>query len=88
VKATVRLVHQLDERGRPVSGTTWQAAVPTDSTGRFELSDYATPGDMNRVGLEVSAPGFVTAYRTYWDASGEDEQFLVILIPSKGNADK
>jgi hypothetical protein len=43
---------------------------------------------MNRVGLEVSAPGFVTAYRTYWDASGEDEQFLVILIPSKGNADK
>ena len=24
VKATVRLVHQLDERGRPVSGTVWQ----------------------------------------------------------------
>lgn len=56
--------------------------MTTNERGMFDLSSYATPGNRNLVGLEVSAAGYVAAYTTYWDLKNVDPQvFFVQLHP-------
>jgi len=77
--AKVRMIHELDDQGKPVSGTTWQRETITNIDGLFEIEDYATPGEKNLVGLEISKKGFKTVYTTYWDYINKEQVFFVIL---------
>ena len=81
--ATVTLFHQLERDGSPNRASIWQRDVKTDKRGEFRLSDYATPGRKNLVGLEVRAPDYTATYTTYWDYMDPDNQyFFVVLSPA------
>ena len=81
--ASVTLFHELKDN-LPVRDSTWQRTIEADSKGQFELSDYATPGEKNLVGLEVSAPGYETVFTTYIDYIDPDEQFFLIVLRKAG----
>jgi hypothetical protein len=82
-RATVTLFHQLERDGSPVRTSLWQTDVKTNERGEFRLSDYATPGRKNLVGLEVTAEGYTSTYTTYWDYMDPDYQyFFVVLRPA------
>ena len=80
--AKVTLFHELNGN-LPVRDSTWVASVDADTTGNFHLSDYATPGKKNLVGLEVSAPGYETAFTTYVDYADPDEQYFIVVLRKK-----
>jgi hypothetical protein len=80
VGATVTLFHELNTDGTPVRESLWHTSRPAKQDGSFELSDYATPGRKNLVGLEVSAPGFEAAYTTYTDYIDPDIQTFVVVL--------
>ena len=80
--AKVTLFHELSG-SLPVRDSTWVTSVDADKTGKFHLSDYATPGKENLVGLEVTAPGYETAFTTYVDYADPDEQFFLVVLRKK-----
>jgi hypothetical protein len=81
--ATVTLFHEIEKDGSPIRTSIWQKDTATDKTGAFHLSDYATPGRKNLVGLEVKADGYTSTYTTYWDYMDPDYQyFFVVLSPA------
>jgi len=80
--ALVKIFHELDGEGRAEKDSLFQASTVTDGSGYFDIKDYAVPGRRNRVGLQVSKPGYRTIYDTYWDDSKiEPQVFLITLIP-------
>ena len=82
--ARVEMFLELDKTGRPVPGSTWTTSDSSAADGAFRLFAYASPGRRHVVGLEVSASGYETAYRTYVDYMDPDTQyFLITLVPSK-----
>jgi hypothetical protein len=80
VGATVTLFHQLDSSNRPVRDSIWTASVVTDKNGKFDLNDYATPGEKNLVGVEVAAPGYDTVFTTYVDFMDPDAQYFFVVL--------
>jgi hypothetical protein len=80
VGATVTLFHELDSTNRPVRDSVWSADVVTDKNGQFDLYDYATPGDKNLVGVEVTAPGYDTVFTTYVDFMDPDAQYFLVVL--------
>lgn len=77
--ATVTMFHELDGE-TPVRASTEVAIVTTGADGTFRIVSHASAGTVNRVGLEVRAPGYETAYVAYLDYAEPDEQtFLVVL---------
>ena len=81
--ASVTLFHELKDN-MPVRDSIWEASVKTNSDGQFYLDDYATPGKENRVGLEISAPGYETVFTTYVDYIDPDEQYFLVVLRKAG----
>jgi hypothetical protein len=81
--ARIALFHSLKQDDSPDRDSVWQAATEADERGFFELSSYAAPGERNLVGLEVSAPGFETVYRAFWDLHDVEPQVFVVLLERK-----
>jgi hypothetical protein len=81
--AKVRMLHKLEKGGRPAKDEgPWTREVVTDEQGAFEIQDYSAPYKESQVGLEVSLPGYRTAYQTYTDdADQEPQTFLILLAP-------
>src|SRR5262245_24017684 len=69
---------------RPVPGTVWVASDSSAADGSFKLFAYWAPGKSSTVGLEVTAPGFKTVYRTYVDYYDPDQQYFLILLARQG----
>ncbi len=82
-EATVTLFHELNKDGSPKRDSGWKSSVKTDANGRFNLFSYATPGQENLVGLEISAPGYETVYITYVDYIDPDEQYFTATLRKK-----
>ena len=78
----VTVFYDLDGT-KPVRNSTWVASVDVDNTGNFQINDYAAPGVENLVGLEVTAPGYETAYTTYVDYADPDAQYFVVVLRKK-----
>lgn len=88
--AKIRMIHQLDESGKPREGTVWQRSALSDVNGYFEVSDYAAPYDNVPVALEVSKEGYKTAFTVYIDYLTKDEgekmqTFFVVLARDASN---
>lgn len=92
VGAKIRMIHELNKNGSPKEGSVWQTNALSNTTGDFEISDYAAPYDNAPVGLEVSKEGYETAYTTYidyldqeHDKSEKTQTFFVVMLPSASN---
>jgi hypothetical protein len=77
--ATVTLFHELRE-DLPVRNSVWHTSRKSNLNGRFEVSDYGPAGKESRVGLEITAPGYDTAYATYADHIDPDEQYFLVVL--------
>jgi hypothetical protein len=78
--AHVEICHELDKDGHPVPGTVWVASDTSAADGSVELYGYWAPGKQSTVGIEASAPGYTTVYRTYVDYYDPDQQYFLILL--------
>jgi hypothetical protein len=77
--AKITLFHELDGNF-PKRDSDWSTSVITDKNGNFRLSDYATPGKKNLVGLEVAVSGYETVFITYYDYADPDEQYFLVVL--------
>ncbi|MCP4202430.1 MAG: hypothetical protein GY769_10920 [bacterium] len=80
VGATVTLFHTLEADGHPNRESSWQTRVSSEEDGVFSLRDYAAPGKVNLVGLEVTAPGYHATFRTYLDYADTQPQLFVVFL--------
>ena len=84
--ATVTMFHDLDG-DRPVRSSREVAIVMTTGDGSFRILDSGSAGQVNRVGLEITAPGYDTAYTTYIDYAEPDEQHFLVVLRKSAAAD-
>ena len=77
--ATVTMHLELDD-DRPVRDARAVASMPTDRNGHFRLSTVAGPGQVAKVGLEVTAAGYEPVFATYIDYAEPDEQYFLVVL--------
>ena len=83
--ATVTMFHEFDG-DEPVRASREVGIATTDGDGRFRIVSVASAGTTSRVGLEVTAPGYDTAYLAYIDYAEPDEQVFFVVLRKSGAA--
>ena len=81
--ASVTLFHEI-KANLPVRNSVWQTSIKTNLNGHFELSDYGPSGRESLVGLEITAPGYETAFATYTDHIDPDGQYFLVVLRKSG----
>jgi len=77
--ATVTLFHELKD-STPVRNSVWHTSRKVESSGHFEIDDYGPAGKESLVGLEISAPGYETAFAVYTDHVEPDAQYFLVVL--------
>ena len=81
--ASVMLFHGIKD-DLPVRNSVWHTSVKTNLHGHFEISGYGPAGKESLVGLEITAPGYETAFTTYKDHMDPDGQYFLVVLRKSG----